>query len=201
MLADEFSTVSPGSLNLTLVEHETAIVRVSLTIHPFCFRPYNVDVVASAPDVALTNLSGILVNGCGGDTTAFVVELEGDDAPQSFDLQFVDAEFGGVLASIPVAIDQSVPRTEPLMGLAFTKRLILFQVASTGCTTKEDFRVDVLESFPLQLRLVRIEDDPCDAVVPLGTVIRFKYSELGLQQGDRLRVVNPLATIDLSGRP
>lgn len=195
--ADEFATVSPPMLNLTLDQDESVTEKVSLTIHVVCVRPFEVDAVASDPDALVTNLTGVVLNGCGGDTSTFEIEFTGTGALQLFDLQFVDAEFGGILASIPVTINSPVPTVESLMGLLIRQRGIMFQVSSSGCTTKDDFQLEVLESFPLQLRLVRIHEDPCDAFVPLGTRVRFKYQELGIHPGEQFRVVNPLATMEV----
>lgn len=194
IIADENNTVFPASLNLTLDEGETAIEQVSLTIHPYCIRPFYVDVIASDPNVSITNLTGVVINGCGGDTSSFDIEFSGSLSPQYFDLQFVDSEYGGVLATIPVSISPE-QNLESLLGVLFNESSIVFQVASSGCTQKRDFRVEVMESLPLQLRLIRINPDPCDAYVPLGTRINFKYNELGIAPGDALRVVNPLGTV------
>jgi hypothetical protein len=199
--ADDFSTVAPSTIDLTLGQGEMVTQNVTLTIHPFCFRPFDVDVVASDPDARMTNLTGILLNGCGGDTTTFEVGFMGSDVPQIFELQFVDAVFGGVLGSIPVTINTSAVNVEPLLGLFIQYGGIVFQVSSTGCTTKEDFQLEVLESFPLQLRLIRLNEDPCDAYLPLGARIRFSYRELGIRPGDQLRVVNPLDVVEVPMRP
>ena len=63
---------------------------VSLTVHPLCIRPFEVDVVTSDPDAVLINDSGVLINGCGGDTSMFEVSLIGTGVSQSYDLEFVD---------------------------------------------------------------------------------------------------------------
>ncbi|MCU7919699.1 MAG: hypothetical protein KZQ95_15270 [Candidatus Thiodiazotropha sp. (ex Epidulcina cf. delphinae)] len=193
-MADEYNSVFPSFLDLTLNEGEMAIEQVSLTIHPFCIRPVYVDVIASDPSALAKNLTGVVVNGCGGDTSTFDIEFTGAASPQHFELQFVDSEFGGVLAAIPVSISP-MPKPEPLLGVLFRKYGIVFQVASSGCTQKSDFRVEVMESFPLQLRLIRVQQDPCDAFVPLGERIHFSYRELGIVPGDELRVLNPLGTV------
>ena len=198
--AADFSTVFPTVFDLTLDKGEMVIEKVSLTIHPVCFRAYEVDVVASDPDALVTNLTGVLVNGCGGDSSTFEIEFTGTGAPQFFNLQFVDAEFGGLLGSIPVTINSPVPKVEPLLGVLYRYGGIMFQVSSSGCTTKDDFKVEVLESYPLQLRLVRLQEDPCDAFLPLGTLIRFTFKELGMQPGDQLRVINPLGTVEVPMR-
>lgn len=192
--ADEINTAFPPFLDLTLNKGETTIENVSLTIHPYCIRPVYVDVVASDPDALVNNLTGVVINGCGGDTSTFEVEFTGATNPQHFNLQFVDSEFGGVLAAIPVSINP-VQDLESLLGVLFRQYGIVFQVASNGCTQKSDFKVDVMESFPLQLRLIRVRPDPCDAYVPLGERIFFSYRELGIVAGDELKVQNPLGTI------
>ncbi len=196
VLADDFTTIAPQELELTLSMNEAVSEQVSLTIHPFCVRPYLVDVVASSLDAKVTNLDGVLLNGCGGDTSTFEIEIVGTGKPQDFDLQFVDAEFGGVLGTIPVMITPA----ESLMGLRIRRNAIVFQVSSSGCTTKDDFKVDMLESYPVQLRLIRLNEDPCDAYEPLGTRIRFTYKELGVQRGERIHVVNPLAIVEVPPR-
>ena len=198
--ADDFATVSPSTLDLILNQDETVSEQVSLSIHPLCIRPFEIDVVASEPDALVKNLTGVLLNGCGGDTSSFEIEFTGTGEPQVFDLQFVDAEFGGLLGSIPVTINTPAPNIEPLLGLVIRRSGITFQVPSSGCTEKSDFTVEVLESFPLQLRLIRLEEDPCDAFEPLGTRIRFSYKELGMQRGDKFRVVNPLGTAEVPPR-
>ena len=102
--AMEFAEVSPTALTLHLAPGEMTNTDVSLTIFPFLVRPYEVDVVASDPTALMQNLTGILINGGNGDTSTFDIKFTGGAAPQTYDLNFVDAEFGGVLASIPVNV-------------------------------------------------------------------------------------------------
>jgi hypothetical protein len=71
----------------------------------------------------------------------------------------------------------------------------VFQVESSGCTQKSDFEVVIMESYPMQLSLERINQDPCDAYIPLGERIFFSYRELGVTPGSELMVVNPLGKI------
>ena len=102
---DEFSTVQPAQINLD--RNEPFMGEVSLTIHPQCFRPFDIDVVSSDPDIEVINETGVLLNGCAGDTSTFQVTIFGHElGPRAFDLRFIDAEFGGVLASIPVRMIQ-----------------------------------------------------------------------------------------------
>ncbi len=86
---------------------------------------------------------------------------------------------------------------EQLLGLRVDARGLTFQVHSSGCTKKTDFEVQIFETAPRQLVLVRIRPDFCDALVPYGKRIRFSFPELGLSQGQRVRVLNPLATVQV----
>ena len=102
--ANDFSTVQPEKIVVTLVAGELLETAVSLTIAPLCFRPYELDVVASDPDVSFQNLTGVVHNGCGGATSTFIVGMIGDGQSHSFEIQFVDAQYDGVLDVIPVTI-------------------------------------------------------------------------------------------------
>ena len=99
---DAFAHVEPPILELPLHPGETWIESVAFTVNPVCFRAFQVDVVSSDPLVKLENLSGVQINGCGGDVSRFDVAITAGRTPLKFEIQFVDAEFGGVLASIPV---------------------------------------------------------------------------------------------------
>ena len=101
---DEFATVQPQRIFVDSPAGVPFVGEVSLTIHPTCFRPYEVDVVASDPNfVEVINESGIQLNGCGGDTSRFQVVVFGHElADRGAELQFVDAEFGEVLGTIPL---------------------------------------------------------------------------------------------------
>lgn len=198
LFADEFSTSSPAMLNLILYQDEMVTRQVSLTVHPFCIQPFDIDVIASDPNALVMNTTGVLTNGCGGETSTFDIKFTGSGATQIFRLKFEDLN-GSIMASIPVTINTPEPAREALLGLLMGRRAIGFQVSSNGCTTKSNFKVQV--TTPLkpnphshQLTLIRLKEDPCDAVVPLGTLVRFAYRELGLRPGDQLQVKNPLGT-------
>ena len=68
---EDFATVKPPFIHLFLLRGDMAVEDVSITIHPFCVRPYDVDVVASDPNALVRNLTGVVLNGCGGDTSEF----------------------------------------------------------------------------------------------------------------------------------
>jgi hypothetical protein len=102
---DDLARVEPPLLDLPLQPGETYVVEVSIQILPICIRPYNIDVVSSDPHVKVENLSGVQLNGCGGDTSRFKVAITAEQPPAEFKLLFVDADFGGQLGAIPV-LDQ-----------------------------------------------------------------------------------------------
>jgi len=111
---DATTTLEPSSIALTLANGEQAVRSVSYTFHPFCFRPLEIDVVASSADAIIENLTGVLVNGCGGDESEFSVRFTGTGESQSFTLDFVDAEFGGTLGSIPVTVNGGSSEPPPV---------------------------------------------------------------------------------------
>lgn len=90
---------------------------------------------------------------------------------------------------------EAVKLAEPLLGFMVTRQGLDFQVTSGGCTEKADFRVDLLESYPIQLQLIRIKEDWCKALLPEGKTISFTYEELGLSERDAFSVVNPLGVM------
>ena len=102
--ADPLFDVEPRFITAELGAGETLETEVSLTIHPFCVRPFDVEVIASSPHADFQNHSGVIVNGCGGDKSTFNVTITGVGVSQVYDLQFVDALSESPLATIPVAI-------------------------------------------------------------------------------------------------
>jgi hypothetical protein len=89
---------------------------------------------------------------------------------------------------------------ESLLGLHVDARGVVFQVFSGGCTTQADFRLARFQSAPVQLLLIRLHPDRCEAFVPYGTRLRYSYERLGLEQGQRFVVVNPLAPVQVVKR-
>ena len=88
-------------------------------------------------------------------------------------------------------------QVEHIWGVQITPKGLVFQVFSGGCTKKKDFKVEIMESYPVQILLVRVKPDPCDAFVPMGKKIRFKWRQLGLQAGNEFSVVNPRAVLSV----
>lgn len=108
-VADEFAAVRPSQIELPGVPGEPIEQNVAITVHPFCIRPFELEVVASqggsagVPGVEVINHDGLQLNGCGGDTTEFNIEIlvmDPDVGP--FDIGFLDIVGGDVIATIPV---------------------------------------------------------------------------------------------------
>lgn len=105
---DQFASTRPERLVLPNEPGLPLDREVALTVHPVCFRPFELDVVSSHPDVVdVINNSGPQLNGCGGDTTFFDVtiiphQIDIPSLPGNLSLQFVDLLGGDVLAAIPI---------------------------------------------------------------------------------------------------
>lgn len=109
---DPFHTLSPRSLHVTAEPGEPIEETVSITIHPFCIRPFQFDVVPivnneiGSPGIEVVNHSGVQVNGCGGDTSEFKVSITTTEPGiQSLELGFLDEFDGDIHARIPVTIN------------------------------------------------------------------------------------------------
>lgn len=102
---DEFASVDPRRLDFRIPAGELEMVDVAMTVHPFCFVPIEVEVVASDPDVEFQNFSGIQLNGCGGDVSSFVIGITSDGESREFEIQFIDVTSRSAIASIPVTIN------------------------------------------------------------------------------------------------
>lgn len=103
-----------------------------------------------------------------------------------------------LFSSIAIANPSEV--SESLFGLSPGPQGLSFQVYSGGCTDKEDFQVRILESFPMQLELIRINPDYCRAYIPYGVDITYSWEDLGLRAGDKFTVINPLRITTIVNR-
>ena len=93
----------------------------------------------------------------------------------------------------PVPPVPESPRTaEQVLGFMIDDIGISFQVETSGCTSKADFRVKLTWAEPRHLDLIRVRPDPCDAVIPYGTRIFFSWEEMGLKLGDWWEIGNRL---------
>ena len=74
---------------------------------------------------------------------------------------------------------------EVVYGAGLTQDNLEFQVASGGCTAKEDFEVDVVKGItglpPYLVTLNRIKSDNCKKLMPEGVSIKYGRKEVGLE--------------------
>ncbi len=79
---------------------------------------------------------------------------------------------------------------ETLLGVRtdFDAGRLVFEVASSGCTEKADFRATVDNG---TLSLFRLQRDSCKAM-PFRTQLLFGLEELGLSAQQPFRLANPL---------
>ena len=72
---------------------------------------------------------------------------------------------------------------------------LIFRVATGGCTTADDFRVDVesVDSRHVAITLHRLRADTCKAFIPEGVEIRFERTALGIPPGHVIVIRNPFA--------
>lgn len=82
---------------------------------------------------------------------------------------------------------------EPILSLSLSldASAVEFQVFTGGCSKPEDFELQVLESNPPQLLLVRNEGDFCEAFIPEGQTLTYDLQAYGLNGFPRIRVANP----------
>jgi len=66
-------------------------------------------------------------------------------------------------------------------------------VGSNGCTEASSFEVQIKDSDPAELKLVRRTPDVCRALAPEGVTVSWTYAELGLEAGQPVRVINPIS--------
>lgn len=105
----------------------------------------------------------------------------------------------GAALSTDVAQDAGV--VEQLYGLQVGPEGITFQVFSGGCTTKENFRIQRFTADPIQILLIRVVPDLCEAFRPYGTTLTYSYESLGLENGQSFIVLNPLSPIKVVKQP
>jgi hypothetical protein len=84
---------------------------------------------------------------------------------------------------------------EAILGFTVDEVGITYQVESSGCTSKSDFELDHLESFPMQLVLRRVQFDACDVYLPYGTKITYAWGEINADFGMELIIANPIKNI------
>jgi hypothetical protein len=90
-------------------------------------------------------------------------------------------------------------RLEILMGFRVAGERLHFRVATGGCTSADDFRLDVEEAKEevghIIVTLHRIRIDSCKGHFPDGTEITFATDALGISPGQRILVRNPFGAL------
>lgn len=105
--------------------------------------------------------------------------------------------FVSLILSSVFASASSAP--ESILGYVFDEAGVTVQVATNGCTKKEDFVIDQSVMNQVHyLRFRRQTPDFCKGYFRYGMYIHFFYSELGIEGEPFFRIVN---TIDALGRP
>ena len=82
--------------------------------------------------------------------------------------------------------------SELLLGLEYGPKGLTFQVRSGGCTDKNDFNIQLIETSPLSIKLIRTNKRMCRAFIPYGTKVHYTYEELGIKEGSIFNIQNKL---------
>ncbi len=97
------------------------------------------------------------------------------------------------ISSISFATNQRP--AEEIFGYLPTNNGVLFQVESGGCTQNRDFIFELRRNqfFRVtEVTLVRIRPDYCLEYLPMGIKLKFSYKQMGILQGEKFLVINPL---------
>jgi len=100
-------STNPADVKLFLSPGESESINISCTFNPLCFEPIVSDLVFLETDcegkVDFTNLSGVDVNSCGGDTSTFEVSIENinvasdEEEHCTMSVKWVNTQVGGTL--------------------------------------------------------------------------------------------------------
>jgi hypothetical protein len=90
---------------------------------------------------------------------------------------------------------QSGPaRSEAVLAFRDTGDSLRIRVSTGGCTTANDFNVNVDRSRgQAHVTLVRVVPDNCKGDFPEGTEIAFSYEAAGVQPAERVQLMNRVA--------
>ncbi len=112
-VSGDFTTVDPGSIRVEGLGAGAAVdLQMSITVHPFCIVPIDVGLAAMGDGGTFSNQTGIVTNGCGGDTSVFDIRLIGDGLIHAFDVVFVDTNANVPLFAVPVELFPDVADTD-----------------------------------------------------------------------------------------
>ena len=103
-----------------------------------------------------------------------------------------------VFAALPVyGTRPAAGPGETLLGLYYERDGVVFQVESGGCTHKQYFKIEAMETSPATYTLHKVIEDTCETVRPIfyGTVVKFTYEEMGIPRGQKFMIGNPLKKV------
>lgn len=92
--------------------------------------------------------------------------------------------------------------SEVLLGVTEEDDRLLVQVRSNGCTDRDSFDVEAYtnKEGTLEITVVRLFSDYCEALVPNGELLEIPFEDLGLETGMSYAVQNdvvPAEPVDL----
>lgn len=87
---------------------------------------------------------------------------------------------------------------EVLMGVDIQPKSLVLHVASGGCTSKSDFKIDIRKDknaqHPLQVTIFRQVPDYCEAHIPNGIKLYYDRASLGLSGDIEFTLTNAIGT-------
>lgn len=83
--------------------------------------------------------------------------------------------------------------SERILGFSISEKGVIFQVPTGGCTSKDNFSIESLETLPVQVHLIRNKADLCKAYFPYGVKLEYTFEELGLRSGEEFLIKNEFA--------
>jgi hypothetical protein len=96
-----FAKIEPLAYDVRLLPGESVLLDAAVTIEPVCIRPATIDVMVDHNGVSVENLSGVQINGCGGDVSMFALQVIAHQPVDRFNVIFFDPESGSEYGRIP----------------------------------------------------------------------------------------------------
>jgi len=91
------------------------------------------------------------------------------------------------------------PKLEVLMGFQITSDKLMIRVHSGGCTTKDNFKINVIKGFtgipPYIVEIYRVVPDFCQMWIPDGVELEFDLNELGIEPNASFTLQNNFGRI------
>ena len=83
---------------------------------------------------------------------------------------------------------------EAISGFYVDHQSMTFIVMSHGCTSKDDFELEIAQSYPVQIKLVRLNPDVCKAI-PSDMTISFNLTDVGISVGEEFYISNEFVAL------